>query len=250
MLGTCKLSGIPYAREVKPMPLPGLKIDSPDQVSALVLETLRKAIVDLSLPPGKRLVEREIAREMGVSRTPVREALRHLELQGLVEHLPRKGCVVRDIDPEELEEIFSIREALEILAMRECTRRGDLRVLEDARRTIDRGFQALEENDVEGIHRSISTFNDVLVAACGMPRLIGLIRTYLDFVERYRRILVLSETRPAEILEEHADILRAVEEGNPERVEELVHDHLANARTSFHRLWEERKMKIGEGVNP
>src|SRR6056297_540952 len=104
------------------MSFASLKIGSPEQVSTLVFETLRKAIVSLTLAPGERLVEREIAQRMGVSRTPVREALRHLEAQGLVEHLPRKGCVVRDIDPAELEEIFSIREALEILALRECAK--------------------------------------------------------------------------------------------------------------------------------
>lgn len=232
------------------MVLSNLKIGSPDQVSDLVLETLRKAIVDLSLPPGERLVEREIAQQMGVSRTPVREALHHLESLGLVEHLPRKGCVVRDIDPGELEEVFSIREALEILALRECARRGDRQALESAHRIVDEGFRALEREDVEGIHRSISGFNEVLVASCGMPRVIALIRTYLDFVERYRRILLFSETRPAEVLEEHADILRAVEEGDLQRVEDLVRDHLANARTNFRRLWEERRLKNGEGVNP
>lgn len=232
------------------MSLTSLKIGSPDQVSDLVFETLRKAIVDLTLAPGEKLVEREIAELMGVSRTPVREALRHLEAQGLVEHLPRKGYVVRDIDPDELEEIFSIREALEVLALRECAKRGEPEALERAHRILEDGFAALEKNDVEGIHGSISAFNDVLVAACGMPRLIGLIRTYLYFVERYRRILIFSETRPSEVLEEHADILKAVEEGDLDRVEDLVRDHLANARTNFRRIWEERNMKNEEGVNP
>lgn len=231
------------------MSLPSLKIGSPDQVSDLVFETLKRAIVNLTLTPGERLVERDIAARMGVSRTPVREALRHLEAQGLVEHLPRKGCVVRDIEPAELEEIFSIREALEILALKECAKRGEPEAMKNAHRILEDGFSALGKNDVEGIHRSISTFNDVLVAACGMPRLIGLIRTYLDFVERYRRILLFSETRPLEVLKEHAGILKAVEEGNLNNVEDLARNHLANARTNFRRIWEERNMTSEKGVN-
>lgn len=108
------------------------KIESTDlrPIREIVLERLRKAIMDGSFEPGDRLVETSIAEGMGVSRTPVREAFRQLEIEGLAENVPRKGTIVKGISKRDILEIYEIREVLEGLAFRlACANISEARIL-------------------------------------------------------------------------------------------------------------------------
>lgn len=100
-------------------------------IREIVFERLRKAIIDGNLEPGDRLVETFIAENMGVSRTPVREAFRQLEIEGLAENIPRKGTIVKGISKEDIIEIYQIREVLEGLAFRlTCSRISEEQIVE------------------------------------------------------------------------------------------------------------------------
>lgn len=109
------------------------KIESTDlrPIREIVLERLRKAIMNGTFQTGDRLVETSIAEKMGVSRTPVREAFRQLEIEGLAENLPRKGTIVKGISKRDIFEIYEIREVLEGLAFRlACSNITDEQILE------------------------------------------------------------------------------------------------------------------------
>lgn len=117
----------------------------------LVLEKMRDAILGRRFQPGERLVERSLCEQLGVSRTVVREALRHLEAEGLVETLPHQGPVVARLDPEQAAQIYELRAALEALAARACASRAtpeDLDRLGAALTQIERAFAVGKLRDV------------------------------------------------------------------------------------------------------
>ena len=110
-----------YAQEIRmDVGMIAAQISEVKQLRDIIFEHLRQEILDGNLRPNDRLIERDIAAKLNVSRTPIREALRKLETEGFVEHLPRKGIVVRGLNITEIEEIYDIRRELECLVVRKA----------------------------------------------------------------------------------------------------------------------------------
>lgn len=195
----------------------------------MVYETLRQAIFEGQLKHGDRLVEKELGERLQVSRTPVREALRKLEVEGLVNRLPRKGLVVRGITADDIIEIYAIREALETTAIAfiiENITTGEKEKLLDL---VERMEQLIELNDDQELLRLSKIFNDVMNNSSRMPRLISLINAQQEYVSRFRRMTMSNKSRKHEALQEHKEILMAVDQMDVQNAKELVIKHLKAA---------------------
>ncbi len=202
----------------------------------VVYESLRQAILDGSLPRGERLVESELAETLNVSRMPVREAIRKLEAEGLVEHQPRKGAVVKGFSEEEILEIYAIREAMEALAAVQAVRRAtdeEIRNLEKAMDEIDRLCELGEEVGASEIFEANRVFSEAVIEACHMPRLIQVINTYKDYLERFRRVTLANPSRRELVRREHRQIFEAIRDRDEKRAEALTREHIRGALEAY-----------------
>ncbi|MEW6080487.1 MAG: GntR family transcriptional regulator [Bacillota bacterium] len=215
----------------------------------IVYSFLRKAILEGLFSEEQRLIELDLAEKLGVSRTPVREALRKLELEGLAEHQPRKGMVVKRISPKELEDIFGIRAILEGYAARLASQFADD---ED----IDRLYETLEhikksgEGDIRELLQAHAKFNEAFYLASKNQRLFVLLSTYSDYFTRTRRVSLMIPGRREEAWMEHSEIVEAIANKESSLAEHLAIMHVEKARTAFLReigviqKSERRKSKI------
>jgi GntR family transcriptional regulator, trigonelline degradation regulator len=191
-----------------------------------VLEVLRNAILDFQFKPGDRLIERELCEMTGVSRTSVREALRHLESEGLVQNLPNKGPMMATVTGDEAREIFEVRRVLEGLAARlfaEHAGAAERAALDAAMAALERAFAAA------GIHeilRATTAYCDVVLSGCGnevVRRLIGLLQARVTFL----RVTSISQPgRAPESLAEMQRLTAALRSGDPEAAHAACVDHI------------------------
>jgi DNA-binding GntR family transcriptional regulator len=199
----------------------------------VIYDHLREAVFNGELKPGDRLVESELGDRMNVSRTPIREALRKLEMEGIVEYLPRKGVVVKGFSREDIIEIYSIRQALEVMATLTATERITPEELAILRTCLDNAERHMACGDDEAVFKDHQEFTDTLIASSKMPRLVQLIGTYREYLQRFRRITLGKKQRQADVLVEHRAILDAVAEKNLPAVERLVKAHLQTALDAY-----------------
>ncbi|MCR4424885.1 MAG: GntR family transcriptional regulator [Firmicutes bacterium] len=191
-----------------------------------VFQRLRAMILDGEIPCGERLVERRLAEAMLVSRTPVREALKKLEAEGLVHRCRYGGLVVSRISPEDAIEIFRIREVLEGLATQlAATLRDeeDLEVLSDLFKKMN---DAIRDRDDERFNRLNAQFHERIYAAAHSPRLYALIANVREYLRSYARIGFRNWGRPVRSNEEHRRILEELQRGDAIGAEEAARHHI------------------------
>lgn len=191
------------------------------------LDTLRRAIVEGHLSPGQQLDDHELAEQMGISRTPVREAIQVLEVQGFVVHRPFSKPVVSSLSAEQIEEVYMIRKALEGMATyHACLSIGSKELQQLKRLTRDEA-RGIERDDALLWSQCNRRFHTVLYAASGKSFLCRYIDGLLDLSTLYM-ITTAEFLRPRlkGSNEEHVQIIHACEEKNPELAKSLVQDHL------------------------
>jgi len=192
----------------------------------IIHETLRNAILDGKIRPGERIVEKEYADRFEISRTPVREAIRKLEIEGLVEYIPRKGVVAKEIDAMDIMEIYLIRRNLESLAIKYVIQNitpAQIRELEDI---IFETEEAEQKGDIDSVFQLSKEFNKRLLKAGRMPRLTALINSLQESNERIRRISMSHEERRTGAVKEHKAILQTIKEKDLKKAETLITGHL------------------------
>lgn len=199
----------------------------------IVYEYLRKAVMDGELKPGERIIEKEYADKMKISRTPIREALRKLETEGFVEYIPRKGVVVKGFTIKDIIEIYAIRKSLESLAMGYVIENIRDQELERLKGLVKKMGEADKECDIEGVFGICQEFNEVLLNASRMPRLTGMINTLHEYLERFRRITMAKASRRTDAIREHNEILQAVIDKDVKKAEKLVWNHLEASQRIF-----------------
>lgn len=211
------------------------KIDANDTRPAreIILEELRAAIFDRKLEAGDRLIENNIAKSMGVSRTPVREALRQLEIEGLAINIARKGTLVKGISKEDIIEIYDIREVLEGLAVRgaclNISRKEILRLKE----IIEIMSKCINKNDTDKYIKSHNEYNRIILNASKNKRLISKLEYIYEYLKSMRKVTLSNETRREKALLEHKNIVEAIEQGDEILAERLAREHVVNAKNSF-----------------
>ena len=206
-----------------------LKIRDYKNAREAAFEKIKEAIIKGHFKPGEKLVEQTLAQEMGVSRTPVREAIRRLEAEGFVVSIPRKGVVVSRADKEEIVQLYSIRAELEGLAARWAIENAD----EDDIRKLDEVISRMEETaasgDLDGVVQSNALFHDAIAQASKSRILCTLLKTLQDNIQRFRFQSLHLPGRPEAALAEHKEIVAAIKEKKTEEADRLLKEHLQNA---------------------
>lgn len=202
------------------------KIDDFQLLKEKVFDTIRKSIISLSLLPGQQLVEQRLAEELGVSKSPIREALQKLEQKGLVYTIPFKGCFVTEITPKEIEDTFQFREALETY----CVRLICEFVSEDEfirlKTILSQGEIALQRNDIENCYSINTQFHDALVGLTNNSKIIQNYSTLRDHLDRYRNIASRIKGRVAQSHQDHVSILESIERKDGVQSEKKMSAHM------------------------
>ena len=194
----------------------------------VVFNTLREAILKGDLKPGERLMELQRASKLGVSRTPIREAIRMLEQEGLAVTTPRKGAEVAKMTLKDMEDVLEIRDALDELAVRiACQKISDeqLKQLEDMKELFEKSTQT---GNVKKIAEADVTFHDVIYEATGNPKLVTLLNNLREQVYRYRVEYIKDPKNYPTLIAEHEAILESLKNRDVKNAVEAMHVHVAN----------------------
>lgn len=195
-----------------------------------VYKYLRDKIIRGELPQGERLVENRIAKELGVSRTPVREALHNLEMEGLLEAVPRVGYIVKPISEAEVYEICEIRTAIEVLAVRWAMARDRERLIRDLRRNLETTDRRVSRGKIRAFVDLDAQFHEIIARHSGSQRLLEMALMLRKHMLRYRLESIYQEDNVRRAIEGHKAVLRAIEEGDPAAVEEALRRHIEQSR--------------------
>ena len=198
----------------------------------VVFNTLRRAILRGELKPGERLMEIQLANKLGVSRTPIREAIRKLELEGLVLMIPRKGAEVAEITEKNLRDVLEVRCALEELAVQLACDRIDKAGILDLHAAADRFKGRLDSDDITQIAEADEAFHDVIFKATGNDRLIQLLNNLREQMYRYRIEYLKKRECYPQLLKEHATIIKSIEEHDKDSATQITSQHINNQVTT------------------
>lgn len=194
-----------------------------------VYEYLLEAIISNRIPAGTPIVETEISTELNMSRTPIREALKELEAEGLVCRYPSIGTVVSQITPHDVEEIFALRILLEIFALQLSWDK----ITEEELDAVEKVFFDLDLNSSKDAYREADQrLHSLIVNRAGNRRLKKFLDLLNSQIERFRRVAAFSLTRPEKSKKEHLEIIRFLKRRDLKACEESLRKHLINVKNS------------------
>ena len=194
----------------------------------VVFNTLRKAILKGELKPGERLMEIALAERLGVSRTPVREAMRKLELEGLVVMIPRRGAQVANITEKDLNDVLEVRIALENLSIENACARMTEEQLEQLWEAAKIFEKTMADGNLVKLAEADVAFHDLIYLATDNQRLISLLNNFREQMYRYRVEYLKKTEFHAKLLKEHQEIIAAIENGEGDRAKEVTSRHIEN----------------------
>jgi DNA-binding GntR family transcriptional regulator len=197
--------------------------------SLAATEVIRGAIIDGRLEPGQRLKEEELARELGISRTPVREALLILQTEGLVEAAPNRGATVREYQPEDLDDMYHLRALLEGYAARRAASRVSPGAIARLRESCER-FARIEDDDLRELVRENVYFHNTILDVAGSDRLTQMVRKVIELPLVYTSFVWFSEDQLSASRRHHDQITEALARRDADAAEEIMHDHVRQAR--------------------
>jgi DNA-binding GntR family transcriptional regulator len=206
-----------------------VNLDSYKPLRELVLEAIREAIKNGSLQPRERLMEIQLADELGVSRTPVREALRKLELEGFIVMVPRKGAYVSDLTMKDVADVFEIRAALEGLAAALAAERITEEELENMERLLVEKGEAINLNDIGKLVAVDTKFHEAMYQASRNERLSAIISNLREQIQRFRLTSLSIPGRKEDSLREHRNLLEAIQARDIQLARQLAQEHIENA---------------------
>lgn len=196
---------------------------------ARVFNHIRESILDGRYEPGDSLVETKLAKELGVSRTPIREAIRQLEFEGLVHSIPNKGVIVQGISTQDVDDIYIIRKMVEGLAARWAVERittQELKTLQETQELMD---YYTKKSDFEQIAKLDTKFHDTIYAASKSKMLKIMLSSFHHYVQKARLISLKVSGRAKDALLEHGNIVNAFVKRDGELAEKMLIYHVTNA---------------------
>lgn len=199
----------------------------------VVFNTLRRAILTGELKPGERLMEIHLANRLGVSRTPIREAIRKLELEGLVTMIPRRGAEVAQITEKSLQDVLEVRRALDALCVELACDRITSDEKEALKKACDDFERATQTGDATTIAASDVALHDIIVQATGNRRLIQLINNLSEQMYRYRFEYIKDEKGHENLVNEHRMIYESILQGDKEKAAQAAKLHIDNQEKSI-----------------
>lgn len=194
----------------------------------VVFKTLRQEILTGNLKPGERLMEIHLANKLGVSRTPIREAIRKLELEGLVIMIPRRGAEVAQISWKSLKDVLEVRRALDALAIElACERMGqdELELLYKACESFE---EATQTKDTRKIAEADVALHDIIVLSTGNKRLIQLVNNLSEQMYRYRFEYIKDVSQHDVLVQEHKEMYRCIQCKDKKAAASVVKKHIDN----------------------
>lgn len=194
----------------------------------VVFNTLRQAILRGELKPGERLMEIQLANKLGVSRTPIREALRKLELEGLVNMVPRKGAEVADITEKSLRDVLEVRKALEELSVQLACEKITDEEIEELKRAAERFKDTLSDQDVTKIAEADVEFHDIIYMATDNQKLILLLNNLREQMYRYRVEYLKNEESYPQLIAEHEELIDNISKRNKKEAMRIMCEHIDN----------------------
>ncbi len=198
----------------------------------VVFNTLREAILKGDLEPGERLMEIALANRLGVSRTPIREAIRKLELEGLVVMIPRKGAQVASITKKDLQDVLEVRSSLEVLATELACERIDENQLASLQDALKHFEEVLGNSDVSVIARADVAFHDVIFEATNNARLVQILNNLREQMYRYRLEYLKDFSSHGRLLEEHKRLVEAIAGRDKQKAVDIIKAHIYNQEIS------------------
>ena len=198
-----------------------------------VYSHVREQILSGRIAPNERLVETRIAQEIGTSRTPVREALHNLEIEGLIQAIPRVGYQVKTISETEVEEICEIRSSIESLAARWAMEKAPAKVIRELKKNIAATVERVSRGEIRAFIDLDAQFHETIARASGSTRLLELAQTLRGHMLRYRVQSIYSEETVLQALKGHQGILKAIEKKDPQKVTEAIQVHLEESKKSI-----------------
>jgi len=195
-------------------------------IREIAYDTLKKAIITGEIPAGERIVETEYADRLHISRTPLREALRKLERDGLVEYEIRRGVVVRAFTMEDVREIYTIRNALEMLTLPSIIENAQPEDIASLREKLAEMDKLQEKDDVEGLSPLAREFHAQLTSISQQKRILRVIEGQDEYIRRFSAMAIRQENRRTEAHEEHHRLVDYVEAKDLDHFRELMQHHI------------------------
>ena len=194
----------------------------------VVFKTLRQGILTGELKPGERLMEIHLANKLGVSRTPIREAIRKLELEGLVTMIPRRGAEVAQITEKSMKDVLEVRKVLDDLSVELACER----ITEEEKELLKNACvdfeEAVKTGDFAKIAKTDVAFHDIIVTATRNIRLSQMVNNLAEQMYRYRFEYIKDSTQHARLVQEHEEICQGVIAGDKKRALEAIEKHIDN----------------------
>jgi len=209
----------------------GIKVSKRKSLREEVYESLKKSILHGKLKGGQRLIEETLADQIGISRTPVREAFHKLERDDLVTKLPKGGFAVREFTKEDVDEIFGIRSALESYAAYLATLHISPEKISQLEKKVKESEDALQKREDEKVVQFNTEFHDIIYRSCKSKKLLEMICNFRDYFYRYRSFLLNHTGKGMNYsIEDQRRMLEAMKKKNPRLVERLVRKHLEKGK--------------------
>ncbi len=202
-------------------------------MSEKVYQRIKSDILDNKLKPGEKLIEENLANEFNVSRTPVREALKQLDQDGLITYYPRRGSVVSQISMKDAQELYEIREVLEGLAIRLIcmeVNSHNIKILEDIIKNMD---QAIESNDYSSMEKLHRKWTEATLEMTNNELLKSYLLSVTKNLGRLRKISLYRPVQSIDAYKETKDMYNAIAKNDPDESERLAKLHVRNARKRF-----------------
>lgn len=220
-----------------------LKMDVNDYLPLrdVVFNTLRQAILRGEMEPGERLMEIQLAQKLGVSRTPIREAIRKLELEGLVIMIPRKGAEVAHITEKDMKDVLEVRSTLEELVVELAIKNVTDEKIEELKCANKVFESAIVSKDAVNIVEADVKFHDILYSMTNNARLIQIINNLREQMYRYRLEYIKDAEKRQILLVEHESILRAIRSRHVAEAKEAVRAHIDNQEITVSKNIKERE---------
>ncbi|WHH57542.1 GntR family transcriptional regulator [Petroclostridium sp. X23] len=198
-----------------------------------VFKELEEHILNGKFQPGDSLIETKLSDEFGVSRTPIREAIRQLELEGLVRTIPNKGAVVLGVSTKDIEDIYTIRMLIEGLAARWAAEKITDEEIEQLKESVELSEFYTIKNDMQHLQKLDSKFHEIIYEACKSKPLKHTLSTFHHYIKRARATSFETPGRAKKALEEHKAILQAIIDRDGERAQKLMYEHNKNASSNL-----------------
>ena len=208
-------------------------------LSSRVFHTIREDILNGKYQANEELKEKSIGEEMGVSRTPVREALRQLELEGLVHIIPNKGAFVENVTLEDIKDIYEIRSLLEGLCARWAANNITKEQLEELEETVFLSDFHFSKENWDQMVELDNRFHEIVYEACGSKELTRVLRDYHHYLQRIRKITLEQKTRARASMDEHCKIAEALKARDAAEAERCASIHIRNTISNMDKIgWE------------